>query len=160
MSAIRRYVRQIVEEFQPEKVILFGSYARGDQREGSDVDLLVVMPARSVVSQAIRIRLAVRAPFAMDLIVRTPEQLRQRIADGNWFLREITETGVVLYAKRNRGVDQKGRSRLRRSLTSLSQYAVDFRYPDMSSTTRQSKSALRATERIRKILRLRLGLPK
>ncbi|MFM9966043.1 MAG: nucleotidyltransferase domain-containing protein [Planctomycetaceae bacterium] len=115
MSAIRRYARQIVEEFQPEKVILFGSYSRGDQREGSDVDLLVVMPARNVVSQAIRIRLAVRAPFAMDLIVRTPEQLRQRIADGNWFLREITETGVVLYAKRNRGVDQKGRSRLVRS---------------------------------------------
>ena len=48
---------------------------------------------------------------------------------------------------------------LRRSLTSLSQYAVDFRYPDMSSTTRQSKSALRATERIREKLRLRLGLP-
>ena len=102
LSAIWRYVRRIVEEFQPEKVILFGSYARGDQREGSDVDLLVVMPARNVVSQAIRIRLAVRAPFAMDLIVRTPEQLQQRIADGNWFLREITETGVVLFLSSRR----------------------------------------------------------
>ncbi len=54
MSAIRRYARQIVEKFQPDKVILFGSFARGEQRDGSDVDLLVVMPAVNVVSQAIQ----------------------------------------------------------------------------------------------------------
>ncbi len=99
MSLIRQYVGQIVEKFEPDKVILFGSYSRGEQDEESDVDLLVVMPAGNVVSQAIRIRTVVRAPFAMDLIVRTAEQLCQRIADGNWFLREITETGVVLYEK-------------------------------------------------------------
>ena len=115
MSAIRQYAHQIAEKFQPDKVILFGSFARGEQREGSDVDLLVVMPAKNVVSQAIRIRMAVPAPFAMDLIVRTPDYLRQRIAEGNWFLREITETGVVLHAKGNRGVDQKSRSGLVRS---------------------------------------------
>lgn len=101
MAAIRRYVRQIAERFQPEKIILFGSYASGAPHQDSDVDLLVVMPAANQVTQAVRIRLALPAPFAMDLLVRTPEKLRRRIEEGNWFLREIMEKGKVLYAKRN-----------------------------------------------------------
>ena len=112
ISAIRRYARQIVEKFQPDKVILFGSFARGEQREGSDVDLLVVMPCANHTSQAVRIRLALRAPFAMDLIVRTPERLIQRLAENDWFLREIMQTGKVLYAKGNRRMGPQGRSRL------------------------------------------------
>ena len=51
LSAIRRYVRQIVETFQPDQVILFGSYAKGEQRKDSDVDLLVVMPAWNEMSK-------------------------------------------------------------------------------------------------------------
>ena len=98
MSAIRRYARQVVEKFQPEKVILFGAYARGDQREGSDVDLLVVMPARNEISKASRISYELEAPFDLDLIVRTPERLSRGLRDADWFLREIMETGKVLYA--------------------------------------------------------------
>src|SRR5262249_4514108 len=53
MSAIRRYARQIVEQFQPDKIILFGSYAYGQPHEWSDVDILVDMPARNQIDQAI-----------------------------------------------------------------------------------------------------------
>lgn len=70
MSAIRRYVRQVVEKFQPEKVILFGSYARGDQREGSDVDLLVVMPAWNEIRKASRISYELEALFDVSRSVR------------------------------------------------------------------------------------------
>ena len=45
MAAIRRFARQIAEKFDPEKIILFGSYAYGQPHEWSDVDILVVMPA-------------------------------------------------------------------------------------------------------------------
>jgi len=75
MSAIRRFARQIAEKFRPEKIILFGSYAYGTPHEESDVDLLVIMPANDVVSQAIRIRNAFGRQFAYDLVVRTPRQM-------------------------------------------------------------------------------------
>jgi predicted nucleotidyltransferase len=96
-AAIRRYVRQVVERFHPQKVILFGSHAYGRPHEDSDVDLLVVMPTRSMIGMAVRIRLALDAPFPMDLLVRTPDFLAQRLALGDWFVREILERGIVLY---------------------------------------------------------------
>lgn len=117
MSAIRRYVRGIAEKFQPDKVILFGSYARGDQHTGSDVDLLVVMPAWNEISKACRICGELEAPFSLDLIVRTPKHLQRGLDENDWFLREVMETGKVLYAASNRAMGEKGRSRLARSAT-------------------------------------------
>src|SRR5207249_10189463 len=56
LRVIRRYARAIAEEFHPDQIILFGSYAYGTPHEDSDVDLLVVMPARNQHDQAVRIR--------------------------------------------------------------------------------------------------------
>ena len=72
MRAIRRFARRIAEKFQPEKIILFGSYAYGTPHNESDVDLLVIMPCRNTIDQAVRIDCALEAPFSLDLIVRTP----------------------------------------------------------------------------------------
>src|SRR5579884_3788541 len=74
-SAIRKYVHQIVEKFHPDKVILFGSHAYGKPDADSDIDLLIVMPTKNELSQSIRIRRAIWAPFPMDLIVYRPETL-------------------------------------------------------------------------------------
>jgi predicted nucleotidyltransferase len=60
MSVIRRFARQVAERFQPEKIILFGSHAYGTPHQDSDVDILVVMPARNQIDQAVRISLARR----------------------------------------------------------------------------------------------------
>jgi predicted nucleotidyltransferase len=57
MSAIRRFARQIAERFQPQKIILFGSYAYGTPHEESDVDLLVVMPTRNATAESVRMPL-------------------------------------------------------------------------------------------------------
>ena len=105
LSAIRRFARQIAERFQPEKIILFGSYAYGTPHNESDVDLLVIMPAYDVVNQSIRICNAFDVwPFSLDLIVRTPRQIERGLKQNNWFLREITEKGKVLYDARNGAV--------------------------------------------------------
>jgi uncharacterized protein len=101
MTAIRRFARQIAERFRPEKIILFGSYAYGKPHNESDVDLLVIMPARNVIDQSIRIDLALERPFSLDLIVRTPRQIERGVRDDDWFLREITEKGKVLYEAAN-----------------------------------------------------------
>src|SRR5437899_875214 len=98
LAGIRNVIRQIVQQFHPQKVILFGSYAYGQPTEDSDVDLLVIMPFRgSAVKKAVQIDLKVRRSFAMDLIVRTPAKVRQRVQMGDWFMREIMEKGKVLY---------------------------------------------------------------
>ena len=69
-------VRQIVQQFQPQRIILFGSYAYGQPRGESDVDLLVVMetPLKET-EQAVRICQAIDYHFGLDLIVRTPATL-------------------------------------------------------------------------------------
>ena len=99
LTAIRKLAGEIAEMFQPDKIILFGSYAYGEPDAGSDVDLLVVMPARNEITQAVRIRLAIEHPFPFDLSVRTPENLRRRLAEGDSFLGEIVSKGRVLHDK-------------------------------------------------------------
>jgi predicted nucleotidyltransferase len=114
MSVIRRFARQVAERFQPERIILFGSYAYGQPHADSDVDVLVVMPARNQIDQAVRIDRAVDAPFPLDLIVCTPKNLAWRLEEGDSFLREIVSKGKVLYEKAHRRVGDEGRGRLRR----------------------------------------------
>src|SRR5437867_10964660 len=85
LRVIRRFARQVGERFQPEKFILFGSYAYGTPHADSDVDILVVMPARSQLSKAVQIELACDPPFPLDIIVRTPKNLQWRLAEGESF---------------------------------------------------------------------------
>ncbi len=111
MRVIRRYARRIAELFHPDKIILFGSHAYGTPNEESDVDLLVIMPARNQHDQAVRIRWEIPAPFAMDLIVRTPKNLKWRLEEGESFHTEILTKGKILYEKVDGGVGEEGRSR-------------------------------------------------
>ena len=89
----------IVREFAPLQVILFGSYGYGTPTEDSDVDLLVVMaiPESETRRQASEIRRRIPHRFSMDLLVRSPEEIAYRLSYNDWFLREITEKGEVLY---------------------------------------------------------------
>ena len=108
MAEIRRFAREVAERFAPEKIILFGSYAYGKPHADSDVDILVVMPARNEIDQAVRIDLATDHPFPLDLIVRTPKTLAWRLEEGDSFLQEITTRGKVLYEKADPRVGAKG----------------------------------------------------
>jgi predicted nucleotidyltransferase len=116
MPLIRRLARQIAEKFRPQRIVLFGSFAYGEPGPDSDVDILVIMPTANEFKQACRIRHGIdRAyrPFPMDLIVRTPKNLRWRLKEGDWFLREIVGKGKVLY-------DRSSRRRATKKLTKKS----------------------------------------
>src|SRR5262245_42177085 len=102
-AEIRRFARQVVERFQPDKLILFGSYSYGRPNADSDVHILVIMPARNPLDQAFRIRLAIPAPFPMDLIVRTPKGLKGFLEAGDSFHTQIVSRGRVLYEKTDAG---------------------------------------------------------
>jgi predicted nucleotidyltransferase len=101
-SAIDSITAQLIEKYQPEKIILFGSAARGDATPGSDLDLLVVHDStvsdRQVRRQLERLFLPRR--FALDLIVRTQEEVLMNLADNNpFYSRHIFGQGKVLYER-------------------------------------------------------------
>ena len=97
-AAIDDVVRQIAEKFKPMKIILFGSYAYGTPRRESYVDLLVIMesPIREN-ALSLTIRRAIDYHFGLDLIVKKPKTLAERIEMGDFFLKEILQKGKVLY---------------------------------------------------------------
>jgi len=96
---IQKYARTIGREFRPERVVMFGSYARKKATEDSDVDLLVIMDHDKPrnLDQAIAIRLQTDAPFPMDLLVKRPAEVTERLAMNDTFIKGILEDGVVLY---------------------------------------------------------------
>ena len=97
-EAIDEVVRQIVEKFKPQKIILFGSYARGNPRPESDLDLLIVLDTSlKETKQSLEIRRHLGVMFGLDLVVYTPQHLKDRVEMGDWFLRDILKEGKVLY---------------------------------------------------------------
>jgi predicted nucleotidyltransferase len=98
---IRKMVRRIVRRFHPERIILFGSHARGDAGPDSDVDLLVVMPvAGSKREKQLEIRLALRGiPVPKDIVVTTPEEFQWRQDVPGTVERPAAQEGKVLYAR-------------------------------------------------------------
>lgn len=95
---IAALAREIGRKFHPSKIILFGSHAYGIPAGDSDVDLLVVMETdQRTIEQAVAIRQAVDFPFPVDLLVRTPEQIEERLRLGDFFVKEVLSRGKVLY---------------------------------------------------------------
>jgi predicted nucleotidyltransferase len=95
---IRDFTRRLAREFKPRKVVLFGSFAYGRPRPDSDADLLVVMPLDgSPVEKSVEMRLRLRPRFPLDLLVRMPAKIKERLAMGDDFGRDILDKGKVLY---------------------------------------------------------------
>ena len=104
---IKYLCKQIVERFSPQKVILFGSYAYGVPTFDSDIDLLVVMPYEgNELDKMAEIRRELSSAMPLDVLVKTPTQIEKRISMEDFFVREIMESGEVLYEAGDLGVDQ------------------------------------------------------
>lgn len=98
MRQIRAFARRIAAAFEPEKIILFGSHATGTANADSDVDLFVIRRFRGDrVHQSVTMQLELRPTFPVDLIVRSPADVRRRLRMGDTFVRDILRDGVVLY---------------------------------------------------------------
>lgn len=103
-AKIRRAAQKLVDELKPEKIILFGSFAYGRPTIDSDVDLLIIM--RSNLRPYDRIRqvsaLLDPRPFPVDIIVRTPAEIAERLKIKDCFIEEIVTKGKVLYERSSR----------------------------------------------------------
>ncbi|MCB0165643.1 MAG: HEPN domain-containing protein [Anaerolineae bacterium] len=98
-EAIQAVVDYVVQSFEPEQVILFGSYAAGQPQPGSDVDLLVILDADDPRQTQREMALSFQAPFGLDILVRTPREITDRVRAGDSFLRNIVANGKILYEK-------------------------------------------------------------
>ena len=97
------YLKVVVEQFQPEQIILFGSYAYGNPTQDSDVDLLVVKKiVGNSITDATDIRRAIRplrhtvANLPLDIMVRDPDEFRLQVEKEGSFQGEIAERGLAL----------------------------------------------------------------
>jgi predicted nucleotidyltransferase len=99
MQDIQRYCDAIAAAFKPQRIILFGSHAYGKPTPDSDVDVLVVMrkARRFWMQTAQKIHEKITAGFPVDVVVRDPDFLRERLLEGDIFLEEITSKGRVMY---------------------------------------------------------------
>jgi predicted nucleotidyltransferase len=102
---IEDFAAEIARRYAPEKIILFGSQARGTANEDSDVDLLVVMDFEGRNrDQAGAMRSTMQSQFPMDLIVRRRAELEWRIKENDFFLQDAVKEGIVLYESNHAGV--------------------------------------------------------
>ena len=99
--SLRPAIQRIVDELQPEKIILFGSYAYGRPNSHSDVDLLVVMKTdASLKERSWNVsRLLLPRPFPIDILVKTPKEIETALKSGDFFIKEIVTRGKVLYER-------------------------------------------------------------
>jgi predicted nucleotidyltransferase len=101
MSVIAELSRRIAEEFDPDKIILFGSHAYGAPREYSDVDLLVIMPFEGhPFDKSMEILNTLDPDFSVDVIVRDPNDAARRYREYDPLIREAFDRGRVLHERR------------------------------------------------------------
>jgi predicted nucleotidyltransferase len=97
-----KMVQKLVDEYDPEQVILFGSYAYGNPLPDSDIDLLIIKETTDrPIDRWAKVRQILSDPqrmHALDALVLTPQELSHRLGIGDQFVAEILEKGQVLYA--------------------------------------------------------------
>lgn len=95
---IQRLADQIARLYQPERIILFGSYAYGTPREESDVDLLIIMNFQGTsLDMAVNMWSATKPRYSVDFIVRRPDDTAERYELFDPLIREALDKGKVLY---------------------------------------------------------------
>lgn len=97
----KQLAQAIAKHYKPEKIILFGSAARGDYRADSDIDLLIIK--ESDKKKAYRIKEVfeslreVPRLYPLDPLVYTPNEIRERLSLGDYFIKRIMREGEILY---------------------------------------------------------------
>ncbi|MCL5045301.1 MAG: nucleotidyltransferase domain-containing protein [Actinobacteria bacterium] len=101
---IEANIKSIIDGYCPEKIILHGSFARGDWHEGSDLDLIIIKETTDRFGDRIeKVLHLCPGGIAVEPLVYTAQEIRQMLAEGNDFLRTALERGVVVYDREHPG---------------------------------------------------------
>jgi predicted nucleotidyltransferase len=95
-----KVIVEALKAYKPEKIILFGSSAKGDTDEYSDIDLVIIKKTQDRFLQRLKkTALLIKEPIPVDLFVYTPEEFTQMLNDENPFAQIVTKEGMVIYEK-------------------------------------------------------------
>lgn len=96
---IKEVAQRVADRFNPEKIILFGSWAEGRANSDSDVDFFIVKDTDGSTRELAREinSFIFPRPFPIDILVYKPEQVEKSINNGNFFVRDIIKNGKILY---------------------------------------------------------------
>jgi HEPN domain-containing protein len=105
LTTLEAIVQRLVEKYDPERIILFGSHAKGNAREDSDLDLLIVKETSlRPVDRAVEAGLLVAdRAVPLDVMVYTPREMWELYWAGSPFIDEVLETGKILYMRKVTG---------------------------------------------------------
>lgn len=102
---LKRILKIIVEKYQPEKIILFGSLANNNIHEGSDIDLIIIKDnSQRYFDRVNEVMHLIHPREAIDLFVLTPQEVRRALDEDNPYYEEIVNKGKVLYEKASPGM--------------------------------------------------------
>ena len=91
--------KQIIERYKPERIIIFGSYARGNFDKDSNVDFLIIKkdtPERGI-DRIREVSKLIKRNIAVDFLVYSPYEIEERIKLGDPFIKGILKEGKVIY---------------------------------------------------------------
>lgn len=91
---------ELLRPYAPKKILLFGSYARGEQDAYSDVDIVIIKETRKRFLDRLATVFEYVCPdYALDVLVYTPQEFAEMAARGNSFIERVQQEGVVLYER-------------------------------------------------------------
>jgi len=97
---IKKITKQIVKNYQPEKIILFGSFAYGKPKENSDVDLVVIKKTRQRFGgRLLKVAEMIKSSLGTDILVYTPKEWQEALDEENYFIKEIAQKGKLVYVR-------------------------------------------------------------
>lgn len=102
LTTLEAVVQRLIEGYDPDRIILFGSHAAGEATRDSDIDLVIVKDTdQRPIDRRIEVeRLLFDRAIPLDLLVYTPRELRQLYAAGSPFIEDVVERGRVLYMRK------------------------------------------------------------
>jgi len=95
-----KIINRIIKEYIPKKIIVFGSYARGDLRQGSDLDLVIIKDTKEkFLKRMDKVLDLCDGEIAVEPLIYTQEEFDRMLLEGNVFLETVVKEGIVVYEK-------------------------------------------------------------
>jgi len=100
IDKVKEKANFIVRNFNPDKIILFGSIANGMHDDNSDADILIIIKSeKSSFDIGVEISSSLKHDIPIDIIVKTPEEIKKRLEMGDYFYQNIFTEGITLYER-------------------------------------------------------------
>ena len=99
-ARIEKFKEEVISKLNPQRIILFGSFARGDINEGSDVDLIIIAKWKEEFLDRIKLLMDLnKFKIPLEPIGYTEEEFKKLIEEGNPFILQVLKEGKVIYER-------------------------------------------------------------